>query len=493
MTQNVTTPTPTKDLFTRTELFIAGHWTSSPTRGTIEIVDPYSEEVIGTVPEANAADTDAAVAAAVEAMRDNPWQRMSFIERGDVLARVAELIRERSAELDVTYIRDLGGPRSFAPFISSQTADIFAVHRQFAEQLQDKEWRETVGERNLLLREPVGPVLSIVPWNAPLVLAAVKLAPALLAGCPVVMKAASEDPSVSFVLAEILEAAGIPAGMVSILPGDPEALGNIAARPEFAHIAFTGSTASGRRIMHAAADNITDVVLELGGKSAGIFLDDLDPVQGAGMVIPGSLAQSGQVCTTYSRLLIPASRREEWIATLIGTFQALPMGDPNEPGTVLGPLISAEHRATVEGFIQSARDEGATILTGGKRPDLPTGYFVEPTLITDVTADMRIVREEVFGPVITVQTYNDLDEAVEIANSSEFGLGAGIFTADVDAGLALAPRLQAGNIAINNFGACLAQPFGGYKNSGLGREGGTENVEHLLAYKQVRMPMQLPM
>ncbi|MBF6472462.1 MULTISPECIES: aldehyde dehydrogenase family protein [Nocardia] len=492
MTQQLTTATST-DLFNRSKLFIGGRWTSSSTRGTIEITDPYSEEVIGAVPEANAADTDAAIAAAVRALRDNPWQRMSFDERGDVLARVAELLVERNTDVETTYIKDQGGIRSFAAYIAGQAADIFAEHKKFSGELYAEQWRENGGERNLIKREPVGPVLAIVPWNAPLVLAAVKLAPALLAGCPVVMKAAVEDPSVSFILAEVLEAAGVPEGMVSILPGNPDALGDIAARPEFAHIAFTGSTASGRRIMHTAADNITDVVLELGGKSAGIFLDDLDPAHGAQLVIPGSLAQSGQVCTTYSRLLLPESRRDEWIGTLIATFQSLPVGDPDDPATVIGPLISAGHRDRVEGYIQSARDEGATILTGGKRPNLPHGYFVEPTLITDVTPEMRIVREEVFGPVITVQSYRNLDEAVEIANSSEFGLGAGIFTADTDAGLALAPRLQAGNVAINNFGACLMQPFGGYKSSGLGREGGIENVEHLLAFKQVRMPMQLPL
>ena len=492
MTQNLEATT-TDELFTRTKLYIGGRWTSSPLSGTIDIIDPYTEEVIGSVPEATAADTDAAIAAAVQAMHNNPWQRMSFIERGDVLARIAELLVERNDDIESTYIKDQGGLRAFAPFIANQTAGIFAEHRKFAEMLQEQEWRESAGERNLLLREPLGPVLAIVPWNAPLVLAAVKLAPALLAGCPVVMKVATEAPSVSFILAEILEQAGVPEGMVSILPGDPDVLGNISSRSEFAHIAFTGSTSSGRRIMHDAADNITDVTLELGGKSAGIIFEDLDPADGAPLIVPGSLAQSGQVCTTYSRLLVPASRQQEWISTLVETFAALPVGDPDDPATMIGPLISAKHRDIVEGFIRSAREEGATILTGGGRADRSHGYFVEPTLITDVRPEMRIVREEVFGPVITVQPYNDLDEAIEIANSSEFGLAAGIFTSDIDAGLRLAPRLQAGNVAINNFGACLAQPFGGYKNSGLGREGGFENVQHLLTFKQVRMPMTLPL
>lgn len=490
MTQNIAT---SNDIFTHTELFIGGRWTSSASRGTIEIVNPYTEKVIGTVPEANAADTDAAIAAAVAAVHNNPWQKMSFVERGAVLGKVAEGLVARSDQVLTTYTQDFGGVRAFGTFIAAQAAKVFAEHTKFAEQLVAEEWRENGGERNLIRREPVGPVLAIVPWNAPLVLTAVKLAPALLAGCPVVVKAPTEDPTVTFILAEVLAEAGVPEGMVSILPGRRGSLGDIAGRPEFAHVAFTGSTASGRTIMHSAADNITDVTLELGGKSAAIFLDDLDPAQGAQLVVAGSLAQSGQVCTTYSRLLVPATRKDEWIDALVATFRALPIGDPDHPDTVIGPLINAGHRATVEGFIDSARSEGATILTGGKRPDLPHGYFVEPTLITDVTPDMRIVREEVFGPVITVQTYTDLDEAVAIANQTEFGLAAGIFTTDTEVAMKLAPRLEAGNVAINNFGACLVQPFGGYKKSGLGREGGIENVEHLLAFKQVRMPMELPL
>ena len=487
MTQDTIAPAR-PDLFNRDSLYIAGRWTTSSDRNSIEVVNPFTEEILGTVPEANVADADAAIAAAVEAHRSSPWQKLSFIERGEVLNKVADGIRARSEDIADTYVHDFGGLRTFAGYVTEQTALIFAEHKRFAEDLEAEQWRDNGGERNLILREPVGPVLAIVPWNAPLALAAVKLAPALLAGCPVVIKSAPEDPSVTFILAEVLEEAGVPEGMVSILPGKRESMGDIAARPEFAHIAFTGSTDSGRKIMHSAADNITDVTLELGGKSAAIFLEDLDPATGAQLAVPGSLGQSGQVCTTYSRLLVPESRGQEWISALTELFKSLPVGDPNDAGTVIGPLISAEHRATVEKYIQIAKDEGATILAGGKRADVPTGYFVEPTLVSDTTPDMRIVKEEVFGPVINVQTYRDLDDAVEIANSSEFGLAAGIFTTNPDAAVPLAARLEAGSVAINNFAACLVNPFGGYKSSGLGREGGIENVLHLLAIKQVRMP-----
>jgi acyl-CoA reductase-like NAD-dependent aldehyde dehydrogenase len=489
MTQDTIAPAH-PDLFNRDSLYIAGRWTTSAERKSIEIINPYTEEVLGTVPEANEADAEAAIAAAVEAHRSNPWKQLTFVQRGEILDKAADGIRARSEDIAETYVKDFGGLRAFAGYNVEAAAAVFAEHKRFAEELEAQQWRDNGGEKNLLLREPVGPVLAIVPWNASLVLAIVKLAPALLAGCPVVIKSDPASASVTFILAEVLEEVGIPEGMVSILPGTPESMGDLTVRPEFAHIAFTGSTATGRKIMHAAAENITDVTLELGGKSAAIFLEDLDPAAGAPLVVMGSLGQSGQVCTTYSRLLVPESRGEEWITTLTELFKSLPIGDPNEEGTAIGPLVNDTHRARVEKYIEIAKEEGATILAGGKRPDIPTGYFVEPTLVGDVTVEMRIVQEEVFGPVINVQTYRDLDDAVEIANSTEYGLAAAIFTANPDAALPLAARLEAGNVAINNFAASLVHPFGGYKSSGLGREGGIENVLHLLAIKQVRMPAE---
>jgi len=486
-------PTTANDIFTRQSLFIGGRWVNAAQRQRIDIVDPFTEQVIGSVPRADASDADEAIAAAVQASKSSPWLQMSFRERGEVLHRIGDELEARNGEIVEAYVHDLGGLRAFGPHITRQAAGVFREHLRFAEQLADSEWRENGGERNLIVREPAGPVLAIVPWNAPLSLAAVKIAPALLAGCPVVVKVAPEDPIASFVLADAIQAAGVPEGMVSFLPAGRSAIGDIAKRPEFAHIAFTGSTSSGVQIMRSAAENITAVTLELGGKSAGIFLDDAEPAECAPLVVVASLAQSGQVCTTYSRLLVPESRKQEWIDTLVATFEGLKIGDPDDESTTFGPLVTDTHRATVESYIEIARGEGATVLTGGKRPESQiTGYFVEPTLLTDVTNNMRIVQEEVFGPVITLQTYQTLDEAVELANCTDFGLAAGIFTADVDQAIAIAHRIEAGAVAINNFAASVIQPFGGYKKSGLGREGGLENVESLMEIKQIRMPMTAP-
>jgi len=477
------------ELYNRDALFIGGRWSRRPDRVPLEIQDPFSEEVIGSVPTADERDAEEAIQTAVSAFRSNPWQRLSFAERGEVLAKVGDELVARNDDLVDTYVHDMGGLRTFGQYLAVVGQQVFGEHAVFGRRLSDEpERRDNGADRTLILREPVGPVLAIVPWNAPIALAAVKLAPALLAGCPVVVKVSPEDPTASFLIAEALEAAGVPEGMVSFLPATPQQLGDIARRKEFRHISFTGSTASGRTIMHSAAENITRLTLELGGKSAGILLEDLEPADAAQIILPGCLAQSGQVCTTYSRLLVPASREQEWRDALVATFEALPIGDPDDEATMFGPLINDLHRRRVEGYIAVAREEGARVLTGGGRPaSQPTGFFVEPTLIDNVTNDMRIVREEVFGPVITVQTYTDLDDAVEVANGTDFGLAAGVFTHDIDRGVALGRRLEAGNVSINNFGACLDQPFGGYKTSGLGREGGMEGVLDHTEIKQIRV------
>lgn len=476
-------------LFTRDALYLDGQWRTNDERPVLEVVDPYTEQVIGSVPQAIVSDVDIAVAGAVRAFSESPWRSMNYAERGEVLGRVAEELRSRAADLIELYVHDQGGVRSFGAGTAARGAAIFDEHVVLSRTLSSEpEVRESSGSRVLVLREPVGPVLAIVPWNAPLVLAAVKIAPALLAGCPIVVKVSPESPLVSFVLAEALDAAGVPAGMVSFLPGGRASMGDIAARPEFRHISFTGSTTSGTAIMKTAAENITRVTLELGGKSAAIVLDDLDPAEGAGKMFPGSLSQSGQVCTTFSRILVPASRAEEWTRALVDMFSAIRPGDPDDPDTVFGPLITSAHRASVERYIDIARAEGAEILTGGGRPDgLSHGFFVEPTLVGNVTNDMTVVREEVFGPVITLQTYADIDEAVALANDSEYGLAGGIFTNDVDRAVEVARRIEAGAIAINSFGAIVTEPFGGYKKSGIGREGGLEGVEDLLEVKQIQL------
>jgi acyl-CoA reductase-like NAD-dependent aldehyde dehydrogenase len=316
----------------------------------------------------------------------------------------------------------------------------------------------------------------------------VKITPALLAGCPVIVKVSPESPLVSFPLAQAFEAAGLPEGVVSFLPGGRELGQHLVAHPGVRHVSFTGSTASGQAVMRSAADNMTRLTLELGGKSAAIVLDDMDPADFMPQVLPSCLGQSGQVCTTQSRILVPRRRHAEFRDALADFFSSLPVGDPSDPSTMIGPLVSRAQLERTEGYVQIARDGGGTIIVGGKRPaGLDRGYFYEPTLVDGVTNDMRIAREEVFGPVISLLTYDSDDEAVRIANDTEFGLGNGVHTGDVERGIAVARRLQSGTVSINDSGCVMTEPWGGAKKSGLGREGGLEGIEAYLEYKQIQL------
>jgi aldehyde dehydrogenase (NAD+) len=481
--------TTTSSLYRIDRLLIGSQWSTRP-REEVVVVDPYTEQAVGVVPEATEADADAALRAAHEAWKEGTWSRLSFAERGEVVGRIADGVAARKAEFDELYVRDLGGVAAFAPFVSMQAEFVLRDFAKLAGTLSaEPEPRSTTAGDVVMLREPVGPVVAIVPWNAPLALAVVKLAPALIAGCPVVVKVDPVAPLAGLLLAEVVADAGLPDGVVSFLPGGRELGRYLVEHPLTAHISFTGSTAAGREVLRSSALHMARTTLELGGKGAAIMLEDLDPGAATAMLLPGCLAQSGQVCTTYSRLLVPRSRYEEWVSAIAATFTSTPMGDPSAPTTLVGPLSSAAHRDRVEEYIASAREEGATVVTGGGRPaQFDTGYFIEPTLISDARPDMKVVREEVFGPVIVVMPYEDVDDAIRIANDSDFGLGNGIFTGDVEYAKSLAPKLHSGTVAINNSGSCMTAPFGGVRNSGIGREGGVEGIEAFLEFKQINLP-----
>lgn len=480
-------PTATS-IFHRDHLFIGGEWVKPAGSKRIDIIDPASEQVVGSVPEANQADADRAIAAAVAAFT-GPWRDLTYAERAEYLGRIADELEARSHDAAEAYIKDFGGIYAGGHAMAARSALHLRMHKKFAERLRDEPERLTIGGTEaLLVQEPVGPVLGIVPWNTTFGISIVKIAPALLAGCPIVIKIAVESPMGSFVIADAIEAAGLPKGLVSFLPAPREALGDLTKRPEFRHISFTGSTPAGTEVMKDAADNVVDVTLELGGKSHGIILDDLDPAEHAPLVFAGTMGQAGQVCTTYSRLFVPRAKESAWRDSLTKFYASLVVGDPASPQTQVGPLVTANHRDKVESYIQIARDEGATILTGGGRPaHLSSGYYIEPTLVADVTSDMRIVREEIFGPVITLEAYDTEDEAITMANDTEYGLAGGIFTLDEERAIPLALRLEAGNISINLAASCLLLPFGGFKKSGIGVEGGFAGVEELLVWKQVQL------
>lgn len=470
-------------------IYLGGSWVSSQGDEWLEVENPATEEVIGRIPHASNADADKAVAGAVKAFEQGPWPRMSIAERADVLERVSKAIRDKGDDFASLYVQDQGGVAAFAPYMShiaaTITEDFVSRGRTL---LLDEEHRDTAVGRVIILREAVGPVLAIVPWNAPLILTMVKIAPALLAGCPVIVKVSPESPLVSFPLARAFEEAGFPEGVVSFLPGGRELGQHLVAHPGIRHVSFTGSTASGQAVMRSAADNMTRLTLELGGKSAAIVLDDMEPADFMPQVLPACLGQSGQVCTTQSRILVPRRRHAEFRDALADFFSSVPVGDPSDPTTLIGPLVSRAQLERTEKYVQIARDGGGTIVVGGKRPSgLERGYFYEPTLVDGVTNDMRIAQEEVFGPVISLLTYEDDDDAVRIANDIEFGLGNGVHTHDVDRAIGLARRLQSGTISVNDSGCVMTEPWGGAKKSGLGREGGLEGIEAYLEYKQIQL------
>lgn len=476
-------------LFNRDKLFIGGEWVEPASTNRIELINPATEEVIGSVPEATVEDVDRAAAIAVDTWENSAWRRLSFVERAEYLVRIADELEKRAEYVEEANVRDFGGIRSSSRLLTQRSALQLRLHMEYAKQLPSEPERvEIGGVEALLVREPVGPVLGIVAWNGTLTMSILKLAPALLAGCPVVVKVPVESALLSFVFADAIEAAGLPKGLVSFLPGRRESLGEITRRPEFRHISFTGSTPSGIKVMKDAAENLAGVTLELGGKSPGIILDDLNPETDASRVLNGTMTGSGQICTTYSRLFVPRSRETEWRTALAKFYDGLIVGDPSNPDTQIGPLATAEHRDRVEGYIQSARDEGATIIAGGGRPaDQARGFFLRPTLIADVTPDMKVVKEEIFGPVITLQAYDTEEQVIKMANDTEYGLAAGIFTDDQERGLRIAHQLEAGNVSLNLWGGSLLLPFGGYKKSGIGREGGIEGVEELLEWKQIQL------
>jgi aldehyde dehydrogenase (NAD+) len=475
--------------FDLTSFFIGGAWVRDQTRSVVPVIKPATEEIAGEVQLATIADAQAAVAAACDAFRAGRWAELSFAERARYLVRLADLIEENRPEFYRYYLEYEANVRN--PQVLSVAIDVLHEWARIGGEYtaEPERRRDAAGNPILISRLPVGPVFASVPWNSPLILAVLKIGAPLLAGCPVVLKTDPQTPFSGLLLAKLIAGLDLPAGVFNHLVAGPDVGQYLVSHPAIAHITFTGSTNVGRQIARSASDNFTRITLELGGKSAGILLPDVDPVDVLPQLFGACLGHGGQTCTTSSRLLVPASRYDEWAKALAGAFSSYVVGDPADPASQIPPLISAAHRDRVERFVESARAEGATILAGGRRPPhLSRGYFYEPTLITDVRPDMAVVREEVFGPVTTLQPYRDEDEAIEIANDTVYGLANAIFTRDVGHAVELSRRLRSGTVSINRGGCCLTQPFGGLRHSGIGREGGREGLEEFLELQQVLVP-----
>jgi aldehyde dehydrogenase (NAD+) len=481
-------------LLRRRELFIGGQWTTAAGAARFEVVSPSSEEVIGEVPLATNVDIDRAVAAARTAFDDGPWPRMTPPERADVLARAADELRKRSDQIAAVTLEEMGCPISQAA--RSQTGLVAPVFDYYAELIRSFEFerRVTVGERaGQVVNLPVGVVGAIVAWNAPVVLAAWKAAPALAAGCTVIIKPPPEAPLSNFILAEALEQAGVPSGVVSVVPGGRELGEYLVSHPGTDKIAFTGSTGAGKSIMSACAAQVKRVSLELGGKSAAIVLDDANMATVIPSVVRGALHLSGQFCGAQSRILVPRSRYKELVAAAVAVAASVVVGDPHDPSTTVGPLVAERQRERVLGLIKQAVAEGARVVTGGGRPKhLLKGWYVQPTILADVTNSMTIAQEEVFGPVLCFIAHDGDDDAVRIANASRYGLAGGVWSADDQRAMNVARRLRTGSVTVNGTPAPFPHvPFGGLKQSGLGRELGPEGLRAYLEPKSMGLPPSL--
>ncbi|MBX6748301.1 MAG: aldehyde dehydrogenase family protein [Micromonosporaceae bacterium] len=468
-------------------LYVGGEWIAPSSPQRIEVENPATEQVIGHVPAGQAADIDRAVAAAKAAFPH--WSALSRAERADHLAALHEGLTKRRDEMAATITAEMGAPAGIAASI--QVGLPLRVLDSYVQMLRQEEEPRRVGN-SLVVTEPVGVVGAITPWNYPLNQTMAKLAAALAAGCTVVHKPSEIAPLSAFLLAQIAHDAGLPAGVYNVVSGDGPSAGEPLVRHEDVDmISFTGSTRAGRRVGALAADTVKRVALELGGKSANVILPDADLTAAVKVGVANCLLNAGQTCTAWTRMLVPADRQEEALQIALAAAAKYVPGDPTDPKTRLGPLVSAAQRDRVLEYIEIGVASGARLVLDG-RPGLPpTGYYVGPTIFADVDPDSRIAQEEIFGPVLSVIPYRDEDEAVRIANGTPYGLAGAVWSSDVEHALAVARRLRTGQVDINGAPFNHLAPFGGYRRSGVGREFGEHGYLEFCQVKAIQLPPAL--
>lgn len=473
----------------RESLFIDGGWI--PASGDpFQILSPTTEEPIARGRSASVADMDAAVQAARRAFDDGRWSGLALEER---LGYVRELRRLLDEARDI--VADLITDEMGCPITQSralQAASPVAIidgYLDAAEQYPFIQTREAVTGRALVGREPVGVVAAITPWNQPMGICVQKVVPALVVGCTVVLKPAPQTALSGYLFAELVEKAGFPAGVVNVVPADREASETLVTHPSVNKVTFTGSTAAGRRIASLCGNDLRRVSLELGGKSAGIVLADADLDHTVEALRMGAFRNNGQVCTLKTRLLVPAELEVEVSERLAGLLESMPVGDPHDPATQIGPMVTAEQRARVQSYIEAGRREGAAVVAGGESASSQErGWFVAPTVFGGVSADMRIAREEVFGPVLAVMPYRDVEHAIRLANDTPYGLSGAVYTTDLERGLEVARRMRTGAVELNGSPIGLGAPFGGWGESGIGRENGPEGLDSYTELRSIGLP-----
>ncbi|HET6772952.1 MAG TPA: aldehyde dehydrogenase [Acidimicrobiales bacterium] len=471
-------------------LYVGGEWVAPAGTSTIHVISPTTEQVIARVPEAAEGDVDRAVEAAKAALA-GPYPQLGPDERADCIVKLSQAIQARSQELADVITAEMGSPSSWAlmgqVFSSSMVLDGWAdLTRTFP----FEELRPGALGPVLVRKEPVGVAAGIIPWNVPLFIVALKLGAALAAGSPMILKPSPETPLDGYILGEILDEIELPKGMVSILPAGREVGEYLVRHPGVDKVGFTGSTAAGRKVGAICGEMLKRCTLELGGKSAAIILDDADLASTMPLLMGTALMNNGEACIAQTRILASRARYDEVVDALADAVKATTVGDPTDPSVAVGPLVAERQRDRVLGYIDKGRAEGAKLAVGGGRPaGLDRGWFVEPTLFVDVDNGMTIAQEEIFGPVLAVLPYDDPDDAVRIANDSDYGLSGSVWTSDVEAGIDVARRVRTGTYGINQFGTLdMRNPFGGFKSSGVGRELGPEGLSAYLETKSIVLP-----
>lgn len=467
------------------KFYINGEWVEPDGNNFLEVTNSTTEEVLATVPEGTAEDINAAVAAAKAAFES--WSQTPTEERAKYLQQIADKLSERKNEIGEIIAKEVGMP---LPLATNVQAGLPAMNfGYYAKLLSEFQFEEKIGN-SLIVREPVGVVGCITPWNYPLHQIAAKVAPALAAGCTVVLKPSEIAPITAFILAEIIDEVGLPKGVFNLVTGIGSVVGEaLAAHTDVDMISFTGSTNAGKRVSEVAAKNVKKVSLELGGKSANIILDDADFQKAVSSGVSSCYFNSGQTCSALTRMLVPKSRLDEAIEIAKATAEKFSVGDPLVEKIKLGPLVSKTQQERVRSYIKKGMEEGATLVTGGaEQPEgLEKGYFVKPTIFANVNNDMTIAQEEIFGPVLSIIAYQDEDDAVRIANDTIYGLAGGVWSGDNERALRVARKLRTGQVDINGGRYNLFAPFGGYKQSGNGREMGKFGLEEYLEVKAVQM------
>ena len=471
----------------RSEIYVDGNWVASSGTENIDVINPSTEEIIGSTPAGTKEDVDLAVKAAKEAFQG--WSETSLEERLSYIENLAAKLGERSAEIGELISQEVGMPGKMSMMIqaglpATTTASISGTAREFP-------FEETIG-RSLVTREPIGVVGCITPWNYPLHQIMAKVAPAMAVGCTVVLKPSEVAPLNAFLLAEIIDELNFPKGVFNLVSGVGPVVGEaIAAHPDVDMVSFTGSTRAGTRVAEIAAANVTRVHQELGGKSANIILDDADLSAAIPSAVGACFLNSGQTCSALTRLLVPSSKMEEAAELAAQAAAGFTVGPADDETSKLGPLVSQMQWDRVQSYIQTGIDEGATLVTGGlgKPAGLDSGYFVQPTVFANVKNSMKIAQEEIFGPVLSIIGYEDDDDAIQIANDSDYGLSGGVWSSDNERALKVAKKLRTGEVDMNGSFLNTDAPFGGYKKSGNGRELGRFGMDEFVEAKQINLPL----